>query len=72
MESIRSVIQPIWDDVFKHKNTFTGSLKDKNQDEYISPFLLALTSMLIDGEVNVEGKCSQAALTVAGLVTFNI
>ena len=28
--------------------------------------------MLTDGDVNVEGKCSQAALTVAGLVTFNI
>ena len=27
--------------------------------------------MLIDGEINTEETCSQAALTVAGLVTFN-
>ena len=45
---------------------------DKKQDEDISPFLLSLTSMLVDGEINTEGKCSQAALTVAGLITYNI
>ena len=45
---------------------------DKNQEEYLSPFLLSLTSMLVDGEINIEGKCSQAALTVAGLTTYNI
>ena len=28
--------------------------------------------MLVDGEINTEGKCSQAALTVAGLITYNI
>ena len=45
---------------------------DKKQDENISPFLLSLTSMLVDGELNTEGKCSQAALTVAGLITYNL
>ena len=44
---------------------------DKKQDEDISPFLLSLASMLVDGEINTEGKCSQAALTVAGLITYN-
>ena len=28
--------------------------------------------MLVDGEINTEGKCNQAALTVAGLITYNI
>ena len=28
-------------------------------------------SMLFDGEVNVEGRCSQAVLTISGLVTYN-
>ena len=37
---------------------------DKNQGEYISPFLLSLTSVLVDGKVNIEGKCSQTALTL--------
>ena len=45
---------------------------DKKQDEDISLFLLSLTSMLVDGEINIEGKCSQAALTVVGLITYNI
>ena len=71
IETIRSVVQPIRDDIFKHKNSFNGSLVEKSQDEYLSPFLLMLISMLIDGEVNNEGNCSQAALTVSGLVTFN-
>ena len=43
-----------------------------NQDEYISPFLISLTIILGDGEINIEGKCSQAALTVAGLIAYNI
>ena len=29
---------------------------DKKQDEDISPFLLSLTGMLVDGELNTEGK----------------
>ena len=45
---------------------------DKKQDEYISPFLLSLTSMLVDSEINIEGKRNQAALTVAGLMAYNI
>ena len=45
---------------------------DKKQDEVISPFLLLLASMLVDGEINTEGKCIQAALTVAGLITYNV
>ena len=44
---------------------------DKKQDKDISPFLLSLTSMLVDGEINTKGKCSQAALTVAGLLTYD-
>ena len=28
--------------------------------------------MLIDGEINIQGKYSQAALTVAGSITCNI
>ena len=42
---------------------------EKNQDKYTSPFLLSLTSILVDGEVNIEEKCSEAALTAAGLIT---
>ena len=72
IQSIRTIVQPIRDDTFKHKNPFDGHLMDKNQDEYISPFLLSLTSMLVDSEINIEGKCIQAALTVAGLITYNI
>ena len=72
IQPIRTLVQPIMDNIFKHKNSFDGNLMDKNQDEYISPFLLPLTSMLVDGEINTEGKCSQAALTVVGLITYNI
>ena len=70
--SLRTMVQPIRHDIFKHKNSFDGNLMDKKQDEDISPFLLSLTSMLVDGEINIEGKCSQTALTVAGLITYNI
>ena len=28
--------------------------------------------MSVDGEINAEGKCNQAALTVAELITYNI
>ena len=28
-------------------------------------------SMLINGEVNIEGKCSPAVLTLSGMVTYN-
>ena len=45
---------------------------DKNQGEYISVFLLSLTSMLVDGEMNSEGRCSQAALSVAEFIAYNI
>ena len=61
---IRTVVQPIRDDIFKHKNFFDVILMDKNQSEFIFPFLLSLTSILVDGKVNIEGKCSQAALTL--------
>lgn len=42
-------------------------LKDNSQDDYISTFVIALMSMLIDSEVNVEERCSQAVLTISGL-----
>ena len=47
IHSIRTIIQPIRHDIFKHKNSFDGNLMDKKQDEDISPFLLSLTSMLM-------------------------
>ena len=71
IDSIRAVIQPIREDIFKRKNSFCGTLNESSQVDCVSPFLLSLMSMLIDGEVNLEGKCSQAVLTVAGLVTHN-
>ena len=70
--SLRTMVQPIRHDIFKHKNSFDGNLMDNKQHKVISPFLLSLTSMLVDGEINIEGKCSQTALTVAGLITYNI
>ena len=72
IQSIKTIVQAIRHDIFKHKNSFNGNLMDKKQDKDISPFLLSLTSMLVDGEINTEGKCSQAALTAAGLITYNI
>ena len=72
IQSIRTIVQPFRDDIFKHKNSFDGYLLDKNQDEYISPFLFSLASMLVDGQINIEGKCSQTTLTVAGLINYNI
>ena len=71
IEFIRTVIRLIREDIFKRKNLFNGSLNSKNQDESLSPFLLALVSMLIDEEVNAKGKCSQAVLTLSGMVTYN-
>ena len=70
IHSIRTIILPIKDDMFKHKSSFDSNLVDKNQDKYASPFLLSLTNMSVDG--GIEVKCRQAALTVAGLITYNI
>ena len=74
IQSIRTIVQPIRHDIFKHKNSFDGNLIDKKQDEDISHFLLPLASILVDGEINTTGKCSQAALTVARSIykTYNI
>ena len=72
IQSIRTIVQPIRHDIFKHKNSFDGNLMDKKQDECISPFLLSLSSMLVDREINIEGKRNQAALTVPGLMAYNI
>ena len=71
-QSLRTIVQPIRHDIFKHKNSFDGNLMDNKQDKVISPFLLSLTNMLVDGEINIEGKCSQTALTVGRLITYNI
>ena len=57
IQFIRTIVQPIRNDIFKHKNSFDGNLVDKNLDEYFSPFLLSLTHMLVGGEVNIKGKC---------------
>ena len=62
IETIRRVVQPIFADIFKSKNVFNGSLTHKQQDEYISPFLLSLISMLIDGEINTEETCMSLGL----------
>ena len=72
IQSIRTIVQPIRHDIFKHKSSFDGNLIDKKQDEDISHFLLPLASMIVDGEINTTGKCSQAALTVARSITYNI
>ena len=72
IQSIRTIVQPIRDDIFKHKKSFYGNLMDKNKDEYVSAFLLSLTSMLVDGYKNTEKKCSQVALTAAGLIMYYI
>ena len=71
VQFIRTLVQPISHDVSKHKNSFDCNLTDKKQKECISPFLSSLTSMLVDGEINIEEKCSQVDLTVAGLITYN-
>ena len=49
---------------------FNGNLNSENQGKTLSPFLLAL-SILIDGEVNIEEKCSQAVLTLSDMSTYN-
>ena len=46
-------------------------LNEKNLRWILVLVPLALMSILIDGEVNVEGKCSLAVLTMSGLVTYN-
>ena len=72
IQSIRTIVQPISHDIFKHKNFFDANLMDKKQGEYISPLRLSLTSVLVNREINIEGKFRQAALTVVGLITYNI
>ena len=72
IESIRAIIQPIRKDIFKRKYLFNGNLNCKNQNKSLSPFLLALKSMLPGGEVNIKIKCSQAVLALSGIVTYNI
>ena len=69
IESIRAIIQPIRKDIFKRKYLFNGNLNCKNQNKSLSPFLLALKSMLPGGEVNIKIKCSQAVLALSEIVT---
>ena len=64
IKQLRNIIQPIRLDIFSMKNSFSGTLNENDQVETVSPPLLNLTSVLIDGQVNLEGKCSQPALTV--------
>ena len=72
IQLIRTIVQPIRVYIFKQKNSFDSNFIDKNQDKCILPFLLSLTSMLADCKINIEGKCSQTALTVVALITYNI
>ena len=71
IQFLRAIIQPLRNDIFARKISFWGSLINKKQDETISPFLLTLTSMLIDGQVDLQQHCSQAALTTAELISFH-
>ena len=71
IKQLRKVISPIRQDMFRKTNTFNGTIDDKSQKKSVSLLLLTLTSMLIDGHVDVENDCSQAALTVAQSITFN-
>ena len=56
IQSIRTIVQPIRDDIFKHKNSFDSNLRDKKQGKYVFTFLLSLKNMLVDGEINIEEK----------------
>jgi len=61
IESIRAVVQPIREDIFKRENSFDGSLNSKSQDQHLSPFLLALMSMLI-ASVSEVGRSRGASI----------
>lgn len=65
IESIRSVIQPIREDILNRKTLFSCSLREKKQDKYMAPFHLSLISRLIDGKVNANDKCCQANVKAA-------
>ena len=71
IKKVRSIVQPIRDHMFELKGGFEGSLIKQDQERSVSPFLLTLISMTIDGEVGLKNKCSYATLTAAELITFH-
>ena len=66
INSSRKIISPIRQDIFNKSNAFSGTVTSESQTNSVSILLLALTSMLVDGHVDIqEGGCSQAALSIA-------
>ena len=72
IRNLRSVIAPIRQDIMQKKNNFTDAVDNKSQQKAVSLLLLTMSSMLIDGHCDIENNCSQVALTVAQLLSFNI
>ena len=71
IDRLRSIVQPIRKDVFDRKHIFDGTLNYSQQNS-MSPTLLALISMLVDGEYNEDARCcSQAVLIICGMITYN-
>ena len=62
----------VWKDLFKKSSSFNGSFKKGCQEDSVPELLLASVNMILDGP-NIKDQISttQAALTIAQLLTFN-
>ena len=72
IRKVRKLVTPIRHDMSIRKNHFSGSIEDGDQEKSTSILLLTLISMLVDGHADIENDCSQATLSIAQCITFNM
>ena len=54
INSSRKIISPIRQDIFNKSNAFSGTVTSESQTNSVSILLLALTSILVDGHVDIQ------------------
>ena len=72
ISKVRKFVTPIRQDMSRRKNQFSGCVEDGDQKKSISILLLTLINMLVDGHADIENDCSQATLSIAQCITFNM
>ena len=69
------IAETIWQDIFAHKVTFSGSFDHNSQAESVPQFLLSLVKMLINGSditnQTPNTNLSQPLLSIAQLLVYN-
>jgi len=63
--------QIIRNEIFSITCAFNGTFSSTSQRDAVSPSLLTLVSMLLEGTGTLDSNDSQAALSISQLITFN-